>query len=63
MAEERLQKIISQAGIARVMAGLDTSLPGGKVEDIATATLYISSDDAKFMNGAVVVIDGGVSCN
>lgn len=57
------QTNISQAGIARVMAGLDTSIPGGKVEDISTAVLYIASDDAKFMNGAVIVIDGGVSCN
>ena len=57
------QNNISQAGIARVMAGLDTSIPSGKVEDIATAALYVASDDAKFMNGSVIVIDGGVSCN
>ncbi len=57
------QTDISQAGIARVMAGLDTSIPGGKCEDIATAVLYIASDDAKFMTGAEIVIDGGVSCN
>ncbi len=57
------QTNISQAGIARVMAGLDTSLPAGKVEDISKAALMITSDEGKFMNGSVVVIDGGVSCN
>ncbi len=57
------QTNISQAGVARVMAGLDTSIASGKVEDISSAVLYIASDDAKFMNGSVIVIDGGVSCN
>lgn len=53
----------SQFGVGRIMAGLDTSIPAGKVEDISTAVLYIASDDAKFMTGAEIVIDGGVSCN
>ncbi|NMN00449.1 3-ketoacyl-ACP reductase [Bifidobacterium sp. DSM 109958] len=57
------QTEMSQLGIGRVMAGLDTSIPSGKVEDISTAVLYIASDDAKFMTGATIVIDGGVSCN
>lgn len=57
------QTSISQFGVGRIMAGLDTSIPAGKVEDISTAVLYIASDDAKFMTGAEIVIDGGVSCN
>ena len=57
------QTNISQFGVDRIMAGLDTSIPAGKVEDISTAVLYIASDDAKFMTGAEIVIDGGVSCN
>ncbi len=57
------QTSISQFGVSRVMAGLDTTIPSGKSEDIASAVLYIASDDAKFMNGSVIVIDGGVSCN
>lgn len=57
------QTNISQFGVGRIMAGLDTSIPAGKVEDISTAVLYIVSDDAKFMTGAEIVIDGGVSCN
>lgn len=57
------QTNISQFGVGRIMAGLDTSISAGKVEDISTAVLYIASDDAKFMTGAEIVIDGGVSCN
>lgn len=57
------QTNISQFGVGRIMAGLDTSIPAGKVEDISTAVLYIAGDDAKFMTGAEIVIDGGVSCN
>lgn len=57
------QTNISQFGVARVMAGLDTSIPSGKPEDISSAVLFIASDDAKFMNGSTVVVDGGVSCN
>lgn len=57
------QTNLSQTGMARVMAGLDTSIPSGKVEDISRAALMITSDEGKFMNGSVVVIDGGVSCN
>ena len=57
------QTNISQAGIGRVMAGLDTSIPAGKVEDISNAVLMIASDEGKFMNGSVVVIDGGVTAN
>lgn len=57
------QTDISAAGMARMRAGLDSSIPVGKSEDISTAVLYIASDDAKFMTGAEIVIDGGVSCN
>lgn len=57
------QTNISQAGIGRVMAGLDSSIPQGQPEDISSAVLFAASDDAKFMTGAVMVVDGGVSCN
>ena len=57
------QTDMSERGMGRVMAGLDTSLPAGKVEDISSAVLYVASDDGKFVNGAEIVIDGGVSCN
>lgn len=57
------QTNISQMGVGRVMAGLDTSLPGGHVEDITCMALLVTSDQGKFINGSVIVVDGGVSCN
>jgi NAD(P)-dependent dehydrogenase (short-subunit alcohol dehydrogenase family) len=33
----------------------------GKAEEIARAALYIASDDAAFMTGSALVIDGGMS--
>ena len=57
------QTNISQMGVGRVMAGLDTSLPGGQVEDITCMALLVTSDQGKFINGSVIVVDGGVSCN
>ncbi len=57
------QTEISQLGIGRVMAGLDSAMPSGKPEDIAAIVATIASDDGRFMNGSAVVVDGGVSCN
>lgn len=57
------QTNISKLGVGRIRAGMDASIPVGEVEDISSAVLYIASDDAKFMTGAQIVIDGGVSCN
>lgn len=57
------QTNISQFGVGRVMAGLDTAIPSGKPEDISNTVLFVASDDAKFMNGATIVVDGSVSCN
>ena len=57
------QKDISQLGMGRIMAGLDRSIPAGKPEDISSAVLYAASDEARFMTGAVIVVDGGVSVN
>lgn len=53
----------SQRGIGRVMAGLDTGLRSGTAEEVAALVLFLASDAAPFINGAELVIDGGVSVN
>ena len=45
------------------MTGLDKSIHQGQLDDISSAVLYIVSNDAKFMTGAEIIIDSGVSCN
>lgn len=57
------QSDLSQFGLGRAMAGLDTSIPAGKTEDISSIVLLIASDEGKFINGSTIVVDGGVSCN
>lgn len=55
MSEENLRR----EGIAELVAD-STPLGGpGEPADIARAVLYLASDDAKFMTGSDVVVDGG----
>lgn len=53
----------SEFGRARILSGMDPELPVGAPEDIAAAVLYLASEEAKFLNGTTLVVDGGVSCN
>jgi len=34
----------------------------GRAEDIAAAALYLASDDARFVTGEALVVDGGLTC-
>ena len=51
------------AGMGRSMAGLDKEIRMGKPEELAAAVLFVASDEASFMTGACVKVDGGVSVN
>lgn len=53
----------SRFGRERILSGMDSNLPFGAPADIAEAVLYLASEEARFVNGATLVIDGGVSCN
>lgn len=51
----------SQLGIERVMAGVDTGIRQAEVEEISPLVLFLASDAASFITGAVVTADGGVT--
>ncbi len=48
-SEEELQKVLNRMSISRM----------GKPEEIAKAALYIASDDAAYMTGQILILDGG----
>ncbi len=54
---------INQFGMGRSMAGLDGKIRQAEPEELAAAVLFAASDEASFMTGACVKVDGGVSVN
>lgn len=54
---------INQFGMGRSMAGLDSEIRQAEPEELAAAVLFAASDEASFMTGACVKVDGGVSVN
>ena len=53
----------NQFGRERIKAGMDPKIPFGTPKDVSNAVLFLASDDARFINGASLVVDGGISCN
>ncbi len=53
----------SEFGMERIKSGMDPDLPFGVPGNIADAVLFLAGDEARFINGAKLVVDGGISCN
>lgn len=50
-------------GRDRIMSGMDPQFVFGETGDIKEAVLFLAGERAKFINGATLVVDGGISCN
>jgi len=48
-------------GVEDRIGELNPSQRGGEPEDIARAALFLASDDASYVNGAALVVDGGLA--
>lgn len=52
-------KGIDKAGYERQAAGMGTSPELGEASEIAQAALFLVSDEASYVNGAILPVDGG----
>lgn len=51
----------SEFGMAKAMSGINFNPRNGKPEEIASVALFLASEDSSFVNGEVIVADGGWS--
>lgn len=61
MAIEGEKRAQANAAIAAVAASAQPLQTAGQPEDIAAAVAYLASDDARFVTGTHIVIDGGMT--
>jgi NAD(P)-dependent dehydrogenase (short-subunit alcohol dehydrogenase family) len=59
-----VERSVGQTSSDQMIANIAKGVPLGRIgtpEEVASLALYLSSDEASFINGAVVVCDGGQS--
>lgn len=53
----------SALGMERVMAGMDRAIRQADPSEIAAVALFLASDEASFITGAAIPVDGGLISN
>jgi NAD(P)-dependent dehydrogenase (short-subunit alcohol dehydrogenase family) len=65
MIVEPLKNAYGPGGIEEMVRKRDAMVPMGKMGDawdVAYASLFLASDEAKYVTGAMLVVDGGLTC-
>ncbi len=56
---EDMQKILAETGVTDGIIDLTPLKRLGEPNDVASAVLYLASNEAKWITGALMVVDGG----
>lgn len=65
MIRKPLENVYGSGGVENMIRRRDEVVPMGKMGDawdVAYASLFLSSEEAKYITGALLVVDGGLSC-
>jgi NAD(P)-dependent dehydrogenase (short-subunit alcohol dehydrogenase family) len=65
MIREPLKDIYGPGGVEEMIRRRDAMVPMGKMGDawdVAYAALFLASDEARYVTGAELVVDGGLTC-
>jgi len=65
MIREPLKDSYGAGGVDEMIRRRDAQVPMGRMGDawdVAYASLFLASDEAKYITGAMLVVDGGLSC-
>jgi NAD(P)-dependent dehydrogenase (short-subunit alcohol dehydrogenase family) len=64
LVEHRLAKIVARGDLTALIAKRDAVVPVGYMGtawDVAHAVLFLVSDEARYITGTEIVVDGGMS--